>query len=778
MKQESVFKTSCLRYKLLKKIYLPNSQKIEDELKKINGILWVRVERSGMAILIEVNKNVYIGLDTLNRVLRKHHNEVISVEQFITDLIDETSTTHSTRRRITQICSILSLVVVFILTCLYVIPEAYQQFYINYQIFSGILATFVIIFVFFSSLVGFKAQNVHHPSSMIFLISSSFSLIISWWGIYQNIFIDSEADKFQLFNSDRYLFLFFVYALLLAFLHSFGRYLHHHQQRLTVKFIERIGRSINKYYYVRENAEDSSYSELKPHQLASGQIIKLKSGDVIPCDGVVTSGFAVVNLEILDIYEKTNEVGIGTKVNAGCKIMKGELELYIEESIEESTIYSLTRKIISNLQANNPLRFQTDRILNVGVVGVVIFALAVGVLHFTDQLGSSSNSIQDSMLYGFLNGALVLIASAPPGFTLTYSLPSFIAQGWLNKRGIKLRDSISIRDIALCDTLTIESSGILTYGDAQLVKVLTINYNENNIDPVLYAAALVKNFNLPITHTFVEYCTEKGLSIPSVEYVKLIGGFGIKGEINGVKVLIGSAIFLAENGIMIEKIEDKDIEAQPTTQLNIAINDIHIARFEIKYSIRNSLKRIIHDLSRLSIKPILISNEPVAYTNYLARQMLIPKYFSEVTPQTLKGIIHDFAFSGYRIASVISKVEDEIMSYVEVNTRIILTNNQKIGDWAEVIIHPEEPEKVAVLFKYLSKLPKIAHGMYVLTIWVTLIPLIVASGFISILKFTPLFALIYVISITALFSGLVYYLMNKPQHQIDKSQNRNLPDDF
>lgn len=291
-----------------------------------------------------------------------------------------------------------------------------------------------------------------------------------------------------------------------------------------------------EYAFVKRNGE---FVRVAPEEVAAGDLIRVKAGERVPLDGVVEKGEASLDTSALTGESVPRTVRAGDGVLSGCIDLNSPLELRVSSPYRESTvarILELTEKAASR---KAPLENFITRFARVYTPLVVTAAVLLAVVPSVFFGGSF-----DEWLYRALT---FLVVSCPCALVISVPLGFFGGIGAASRNGILVKGSNSLEALSRIDTAVFDKTGTLTRGKFQVVEV--VSDEGASEEDVLKTAAYADAFsNHPVALSILS-AYGKPIDRSLIENQEEIGGFGVKAEVGGKKLLAGTAALMKREGV-------------------------------------------------------------------------------------------------------------------------------------------------------------------------------------------------------------------------------------
>lgn len=179
-----------------------------------------------------------------------------------------------------------------------------------------------------------------------------------------------------------------------------------------------------------------------------GETVRIVPGEVVPVDGIVTSGATSVNNSILTGESVPRDVAVGDRVSSGTVNMYGSVDIEVDRVGDDTTIARMAR-IIENADAGKSKVVRTaDR----WAVYIVIIAFTVAILSYV-------------VFQDIYRSVTVLVVFCPCALILATPTAIMAAAGNMSKMGILVKDGGAVERMASVDTLLMDKTGTLTTGN-------------------------------------------------------------------------------------------------------------------------------------------------------------------------------------------------------------------------------------------------------------------------------------------------------------------------
>ncbi|MGH7741502.1 MAG: heavy metal translocating P-type ATPase, partial [Candidatus Eiseniibacteriota bacterium] len=270
-----------------------------------------------------------------------------------------------------------------------------------------------------------------------------------------------------------------------------------------------------------------------PESVAAGERVSVRAGEEIPTDGRVLGGVSDVQEAAFSGEPLPRRVSGGDRVFAGSVALDGALE--IESSGITETLAERVRRLAERARVRRPrIAILADRISAAFIPAVLIVAL--GTLLARGALAGDWGG-------GGLRALAVLVVACPCALGLATPLATTVALSGLAARGTLVRGGDALEKLARVRCALFDKTGTLTRGRP------SIERSSVNDADLAAAAAVERGVSHPFAEAIVAEAARRGLPREEAVRVRALPGAGAEGWVDGAHVRVGSADWLASQGV-------------------------------------------------------------------------------------------------------------------------------------------------------------------------------------------------------------------------------------
>lgn len=390
---------------------------------------------------------------------------------------------------------------------------------------------------------------------------------------------------------------------------------------------------------------DGQEIQVSLHKLNKGDVVVVNTGEVVPVDGTIVGGLAMIDQHALTGESTPAEKGVGDQVFASTVMVAGKMQVAVEKSGEDTATSKIAR--ILNDAAGYTLASQQkgEQLADKAVIPT----LAVGALALASM--------------GPQGAAAVLNSDMGTGIRMAAPLAMLSTLALCAQRGVLVKDGRALDLLSEIDTVLFDKTGTLTRERPEVGKIVAAN-GYTPVDILRYAAVAEHKFHHPIALAILQRAKEERLELPLADTTQYSVGYGITINLAGRRIRVGSRRFLELEGVALTPeiaaaLEDAHREGQ--TMVMVAIDDELGGALELRAAVRPEVPEIIKGLRARGIKHIaIISGDHEAPTRKLAADLGIDRYFAQVLPTEKADYVEKLQKEGRKVCFVGDGINDAI----------------------------------------------------------------------------------------------------------------------
>lgn len=494
--------------------------------------------------------------------------------------------------------------------------------------------------------------------------------------------LDATAISVSLIRGD------YKTAGAVMFLLSMGEILEEWTHKKSVGDLARsLSLNIDKVWLVTDDTE----VQVSAAQIKEGDRIRVHMGAVIPFDGIVTEGEALVNQASLTGESLPVRKAAESPVYAGTVVEEGEITLLVKESTGSSkyekimTMIEDSEKLKSSLEGK--AEHLADRLVPYTFLGTGL------------TLALTRNTVK---------ALSVLMVDFSCALKLAMPLSVLSAIRESSAHDITVKGGKFLEAVAEADTIVFDKTGTLTKAQPTVVEV--IPFDDRSPDELLcIAACLEEHFPHSMATAVVVEAMKRGLVHEELHTkVEYIVAHGISSTINDKKIIIGSHHFVFEDkGAVVPEDKKEQFEQLPEqySHLYMAMDGKLVAVICIEDPLRVETAEVIRELKHLGIhKVVMMTGDSDRIAANIAQKAGVDAYYSEVLPEDKANFVEQEKKAGHKVIMVGDGINDSpALSAADVG--IAISEGAEIArEIADVTIAADDLREIITLKKISNAL--------------------------------------------------------------------------
>ncbi|HMF35071.1 MAG TPA: heavy metal translocating P-type ATPase, partial [Isosphaeraceae bacterium] len=460
---------------------------------------------------------------------------------------------------------------------------------------------------------------------------------------------------------------------------SFGRVLVKRTQDNSKKLLLNAFGKQPRYVWLYRNGVEVQVSLDK---LQKEDVIVVNTGEVVPVDGHVVEGMAMIDQHALTGESTPAEKGVGDRVFASTVMVAGKVLVSVETSGSDTASAKISQILNDTAGYKLASQHKGERLADKAVIPT----LAVGAVGMAAM--------------GPYGAVAVLNSDFGTGIRMAAPLAMLSSLALCANKGILVKDGRALELMNEVDTVLFDKTGTLTRERPEVGRVIAAEGFAS--DQILgYAAAAERKFHHPIALAILNKAKELNLALPPTDETQYKVGYGITVHVDGHTVRVGSKRFMEMEGIELpaevrEALDESHREG--FTMVMVGVDDRLGGAIELQAAVRPEVKDIIAGLRKRGIKHIaIISGDHEAPTRKLAESLGMDRYFAQVLPADKADYVAKLQQEGCKVCFVGDGINDSI-ALKKANVSISLRGASSIAtDTAHIVFLEEGLAKLCEL---------------------------------------------------------------------------------
>ena len=430
-----------------------------------------------------------------------------------------------------------------------------------------------------------------------------------------------------------------------------------------------------------------------------GDEIVVRSGNMIPLDGTVIEGEAMVNQAALTGESMPVRKAKGATVYAGTVVEEGEC-VFLAKAAGGANRYD---KIVAMIEESEKLKSSTENRALELADKLVPWCLAGTVVTY-------------ALTRNVTRAISILMVDFSCALKLSMPLAVLSAMRECGTAHITVKGGKYLEALAKADTIVFDKTGTLTRATPQVVDIIPFSNSEKD-DVLRLAACLEEHFPHSMANAVVRAAREQGLAHEEMHSeVEYIVAHGIASRVGGERVVIGSYHFVFEDEHCIVPADEQEkFDQMPAeySHLYMAASGQLVGVICIADPLRPEAASVLRQLHKLGIRnAVMMTGDSYRTAEAIARQVGVDQFFAEVLPEDKANFVQKAKAEGHTVVMIGDGINDSpALSAADIG--IAINSGAAIArEIADVTIKADSLEELVVLKAIANSLQKRVHANY------------------------------------------------------------------
>lgn len=401
----------------------------------------------------------------------------------------------------------------------------------------------------------------------------------------------------------------------------------------------------------RRIREDGREEEIALEHVQIGDLLRIRPGEKAPVDGEVVEGRSALDESLVTGESMPVTREIGDIVIGGTLNRSGALVIRAARIGQDTMLARIVQMVADAQRSRAPIQRLADAVSG-WFVPVVI---AVAVLTFAAW---ALFGPEPRLTFGLVAAVSVLIIACPCALGLATPMSIMVGIGRGAETGVLIRSAEALERLEKVDTLVIDKTGTLTEGRPKLTAIVAEGIDENEL--LRLSASIERMSEHPLAEAIVAAAEERGLPLGRAESFDSPVGKGVLGEVDGRRILVGSAAFLEEHGISTDRLAARAdaLRRDGATAIFAAIDSVAAGILAIADPVKSTTAETIRQLHEEGIRIVMLTGDNRTTAEAVARQLGIDEVEAGVLPDGKSAIVTRLKAEGRVIAMAGDGVND------------------------------------------------------------------------------------------------------------------------
>jgi Cu+-exporting ATPase len=396
---------------------------------------------------------------------------------------------------------------------------------------------------------------------------------------------------------------------------------------------------------------DGSEEDIPLAHVHVGDTLRIRPGEKIPVDGIVTEGQSGVDEsmltgEPLPVTRRAGDRLIGATMNtSGALTMRAE-------RVGSATMLAQIVQLVGEAQRSRaPLQRMADVVAGYFVIAVVTIAVLT-------LLAWGFAAPSAGWVLGILNAVAVLIIACPCALGLATPMSIMVATGRGATRGVLFRDAAAIEKLRDVDTLVVDKTGTLTEGRPAFDSAVGIGMD--SIEVLRLAASLDQGSEHPLASAIVQAARDQQLALGKVSQFSSVTGIGVTGQVEGRLLALGNPALMQQIGVATDSLvtQAEALRVQGASVMYLAADGNLAGLLAVSDPLKATTAEALRQLRDSGLRIVMATGDGLTTARAIATRLGIDEVHGEVKPADKLRLIEALQESGRVVAMAGDGIND------------------------------------------------------------------------------------------------------------------------
>ena len=362
-----------------------------------------------------------------------------------------------------------------------------------------------------------------------------------------------------------------------------------------------------------------------------GDLFLVRPGENFPVDGEVIEGESSVDESALTGESMPVEKKKGDSVYSATSNQHGVLTCKATKVGSETTLRKIVTMVENASNTKTKISAIADKVSGIFVptiLGIALFVFLFWMILGGDFVRSLGDEAITPVGYAIERAVAVLVIACPCALGLATPVAIMVGNGKAAKNGILFKTASALEETGKMNFAVLDKTGTLTKGEPYVTAI----FGEKELLRVAYS--LEKGSEHPLALAIRKKALEEGLESYEVSSFSALPGAGVTGVIDGVTYFGGNASLMQEKGLLTPEWKEKgeSLSEEGKTPLFFASSKKILGIIAVSDVLKEDSKEAIEELLALGITPIMLTGDNKRVASYVAKELGITHFVSDVRP--------------------------------------------------------------------------------------------------------------------------------------------------
>ena len=382
-----------------------------------------------------------------------------------------------------------------------------------------------------------------------------------------------------------------------------------------------------------------------------GDIIRIKPGERMPVDGLVTEGQTFVDESMMTGESVPIEKKVGDTITSATINQNGSIDYQATRVGSDTTLAQIVRLVEEAQGSKAPIAALADKI-SLYFVPIVLSLATLSALGWYFLAG-------ESLSFSLSIFIAVLVIACPCALGLATPTAIMVGTGKGAENGILIKSGQALEAAYQLDTIVLDKTGTITVGKPSLTDLLPLS-DLSRSDLLQLIASAEQHSEHPLAQAILEAAEEEEFGLLPVSHFEAIVGRGLSAQVEDRRLLVGNESLMKEKHIDSSAFQEQllELSQEGKTAMFVAVDGQLAGILAVADEMKSSSLKAVQELQSMGLEVIMLTGDREETATAIAQKAGIQKVIAGVLPDGKATAIKDLQETGKKLAMVGDGIND------------------------------------------------------------------------------------------------------------------------